>query len=326
MFWGQGELVLSLEIFAMITIPMAIMWHLNKPFVDKYVSKTKDILVWAPIFRAAVMTYLATAIWCFTQLSAEEEEQPSPTVAAPNANRRQLTAVGLSERYPINFSFVPVILKLILIVMVPLYFKKFMTIKYRQNHDLKQNTWYLAKEIQPYKWTAQHDGDIFFGRRFVLAMTTVFMTSHTLPSMYVYFYGSLFILHYYFYNRVFFGFWINFLEMMNECFIIITGYFIFFFSEWLNDIRTRYMFGKMFNDLLIIVIILNLLGIVYEGYINLERKNRKAFFMGEWKSHLVYKRGFANKLASLYGETEDVQFNEDNFMLWSWSDLKTKSD
>lgn len=83
--------------------------------------------------------------------------------------------------------------------------------------------------------------------------------------------------------------WVYFIEIMNEITIYLTGYFMFFFTEWISDFKVRYGFGSIFNDLLFIVIILNLLGVAVLTHSDLSKERRKQIYQERWKDHFEYK-------------------------------------
>lgn len=98
---------------------------------------------------------------------------------------------------------------------------------------------------------------IFFVRRLTLAVFTVWLNDHVIASLLVYFYFSIYIAGIGIHDRPLNDRWNNLLENFNESFIILSGYFIMMFSEWVGDVYVRYEYGAVYNDILQGIILLN---------------------------------------------------------------------
>ena len=54
----------------------------------------------------------------------------------------------------------------------------------------------------------------------------------------------------------------NWCEIMNNTFILVSGYFMLMFTEWIWDLELRYELGEIFVYMLVKVIVVNLFLIV----------------------------------------------------------------
>lgn len=261
-FWGQGEFILSLWLFALLFIPTYLLWYF-RPY-EKAVQYMKIQLAWAPVYRASVLFYFTTALWALSYfkagLSEDKDTSVEPSVRG-FGNKRML--LGLTDRYVTTFtwSFIVIgLVKLGLVLFIPLYNKFFITKLYREG-VLKYNVKVGMMVDRPYRWTQVTMGDFFFIRRLLLAFTTMWFNSYIVPSLYVIFYSSIFMISFQIQHKVFLNDWVYGIEMMNELFIFITGYFILFFTEWIPTLDVRYGLGSAYTDLIMIVVIINLLGV-----------------------------------------------------------------
>ena len=83
------------------------------------------------------------------------------------------------------------------------------------------------------------------------------MNDHIIISLPIYFYGSIFVLGIGLSQKPLDGRWWNMLENLNEAFILITGYFMLFFSEWVPDVFVRQEYGDVYVELLYGIIAVN---------------------------------------------------------------------
>lgn len=83
------------------------------------------------------------------------------------------------------------------------------------------------------------------------------MNDHIIISLPIYFYGSIFVLGIGLSQKPLDGRWWNILENLNEAFILITGYFMLFFSEWVPDVFVRQEYGDVYVELLYGIIAVN---------------------------------------------------------------------
>ena len=115
----------------------------------------------------------------------------------------------------------------------------------------------LYHNFQPRKKVLVALGCFFCLRRLALALSTTFINDHILPSLAIYFYGSIFVVSIGLSQKPLDGRWFNILENLNETFIIITGYFMLFFSEWVSDVFVRQEYGDIYVELLYGIIAVN---------------------------------------------------------------------
>lgn len=132
---------------------------------------------------------------------------------------------------------------------------------------------------------------MFYLRRLLLVLTTVYFNKYIVVSFFVYFYCSIFLLQYYIRIRPFEDKWAHCLEILNESFVILATYFIFCFTEFILNIQIRYQIGNLFIDLIMWVIILNQLGIWYEVARAIKKHLRKRDYERKWSKHFMMKEG-----------------------------------
>jgi len=93
---------------------------------------------------------------------------------------------------------------------------------------------------------------------------------------------------------------LNLNEILNETFILMTGYYLFIFSEWIyntkpsaageysHDPVTKYNFGYTYIALLIAVLGLNMSFVLYEQYKSAIRAFQKYIYYKKWGTY--YKK------------------------------------
>ena len=128
---------------------------------------------------------------------------------------------------------------------------------------------------------------MFYLRRLLLVLTTVYFNKYIVVSFFVYFYCSIFLLQYYIRIRPFEDKWAHCLEILNESFVILATYFIFCFTEFILNIQIRYQIGNLFIDLIMWVIILNQIGIWYEVARAIKKHLRKRRKLIKLKNRLL---------------------------------------
>lgn len=190
---------------------------------------------------------------------------------------------------------------------------------------IKYSTLYTDMWIR--KQTAVESIALLCMRRFMLVLTTVFLNSHLLPSLFVYFYGSIFLLWYYIYHHPFDRKWGHYLELMNESFVMIVAYFSFLFTEYVTNIEARYQFGSFLVDMLVWVIVINLIGIIYESYLSAARYYKRYQYESKWCAHLKLKEELSLLIIEYENyKEEDRNGEQHKLMLWSVQDLQTRLD
>ena len=64
----------------------------------------------------------------------------------------------------------------------------------------------------------------------------------------------------------------NWLEILNELYILCTGYFMFMFTEWIWDLKLRDELGKLYVNGILVLMVLNLIMIGKDVWIGVKRK------------------------------------------------------
>ena len=135
------------------------------------------------------------------------------------------------------------------------------------------------------KFSARHTIAILCGRRAILVLSTVLLNFFFTSNFVIYVYGSTILIMYYLHIRPFERRYAYWLELFNESFIVITGYFCLLFTDWFKDVQTKYQTGNLYIDLVFWVIVINQLGIIYEIYTCMRYDRRKAIYELAWKRH-----------------------------------------
>jgi len=112
-------------------------------------------------------------------------------------------------------------------------------------------------------------------RRFLLALCTVVFNSFQLPNIYMCIYASLYIISIYIKQRPMISKFVNWCEISNEMFILLSGYFMLMFTEWIWDLELRYALGQVFAYLLVTMIIINLFLIARDVCIGIQKQRIK---------------------------------------------------
>ena len=71
---------------------------------------------------------------------------------------------------------------------------------------------------------------------------------------------------------------LNYIEMINDIFILWTGYFIFIFSDFILSPKDRYKLGYIYQYTMIAVLVLNFMLIILECKQGFDRKNLEKKF------------------------------------------------
>ena len=246
-------------------------------------------MIWSPVFRIIMMLWFTTCLWTVTYFNGEvlkgfEEENlglENPKVKGKGNNLRML--VGLETRYPTQVSrddyglALQATIKAAILIIFPTL--TFIWLQKNFDHlDLNSVTTKfgtLYTDMKTSKITATQSIVLLCLRRFIIALTTVFLNKYIIVSFFIYSYGSTWFLGYYISRKPFNWRWAYALELMNESFLIVGTYFMSCFSEYILDIQTRYQVGNFFIDMIVVVIILNQIGIwmeVANAVIKMRRK------------------------------------------------------
>ena len=132
---------------------------------------------------------------------------------------------------------------------------------------IKYGTLYQNLYIE--KHTVYKMTTIFCVKRILFASVTAYLMQYVVPSVYCYTFIPLFSIGYNLNNKPMNSKVLNAIENINEFFIMLNGYFLIMFTEWICDPQLRYDLGWIYIPLEIFVISLNLVLIFYEMFIAL---------------------------------------------------------
>lgn len=108
---------------------------------------------------------------------------------------------------------------------------------------------------------------------------------------------------------------------------MVTAYFSFLFTEFVMDIEARYQFGAFFVDILVWIVVINLIGIIYELYVFSARFYKKYLYEGMWRAHLKLKEELALLIIEYENyDEEDRKFEQHKLMIWCLQDLQKRLD
>lgn len=94
----------------------------------------------------------------------------------------------------------------------------------------------LFTDLKTHKLSTYKSILFFYARRLLLVLTTVYLNKYIVVSMYAYFYSSIFLIQFYIRSRPFEKMWAHWLEIFNEGFVIIATYFVFCFTEFIQNV------------------------------------------------------------------------------------------
>lgn len=151
----------------------------------------------------------------------------------------------------------------------------------------------------------------FVVRRLLLALFTISLNQYIIPSLFIYFYGSIFAVSIGLAHKPVQRRWLNILENANECFIALTGYFALTFSEWIADVYVRTHYGSVFVDMLYAIIIFNFVVIAADVYHVLRLKYLKYIYEIKCVNQIRYKRMKIDELLVKWNVTlpEEIEVN-----------------
>lgn len=108
-------------------------------------------------------------------------------------------------------------------------------------------------------------------RRFIVAMSTVFLVRQLISQIYLNTYTSLSLLFFYFQVRPMATRQQNKIELLNETFTMFSNYFLILFSDFILELEVRYDIGFKAVGLTIMIIACNIFLVFYDighGLIN----------------------------------------------------------
>ena len=253
----------------------------------------KKTLFWSYVLRAFIMTFFAMALCVFSYI--QEIDGRSIEKVVDSGGRRRLA--GMEERYPVqelryDWSMISAGFKAVALLGFSVLSSMFLARNFEILDQGKIHTKYstLYHNFQPSKQALVTLGCFFCFRRLALACSTTFMNDHIVPSLAIYFYGSIFVVSIGVSQKPLEGRWFNILENLNETFIIITGYFMLLFSEWVPDVYVRHEYGDVYVELLHGIIAVNVVVGLYDIGRVLRKKYLKRMRDIKAANELRYKK------------------------------------
>jgi hypothetical protein len=120
---------------------------------------------------------------------------------------------------------------------------------------------------------------LFCLKRFIIAIVTAVSQEPISISILIYTKLSIFTIGYTINQKPYLTKFLNYFEVINECMVLVTGYYMIIFSEWMfnpvllgsmqeyqNDPELKYNYGFVYIIFLSTNLILNLAFIIYEQY------------------------------------------------------------
>lgn len=159
-----------------------------------------------------------------------------------------------------------IIVKLCLLITLPvfsyLYLKKNRENLSRDDFKKPYGTLYMGlKENRP---SAYMLNSLFCGRRFVLAMTTIYLNSFLVSNIYVTLFGSLGMIKFFFDYTPYESPLLNRFEKVNEIFTLFINYYLFIFTEFVPDVQVRYTMGFYYINLVGLIFAFNISLIAFD--------------------------------------------------------------
>jgi len=124
---------------------------------------------------------------------------------------------------------------------------------------------------------------IFFTRRIMIGLVTVFLFEHQFTQVYIMNISSLLMMSYILQGRPYEILVLNLTEMLNEGFLYISSLYMMCFTDFVTDVNTRYFVGELFFFSVIIVVGLNVSLIVFQ------------IMLGSFKKYKLNKKKKENK-------------------------------
>ena len=75
---------------------------------------------------------------------------------------------------------------------------------------------------------------------------------------------------------------LNFMENMNESFLLYSGYFLTIFTQWICDPVIRYNLGYIYLAVELLILATNLVIITYEMSKAVIKENKRRIWLKEW--------------------------------------------
>ena len=95
-------------------------------------------------------------------------------------------------------------------------------------------------------------------------MATTYLGLYVVPQIYVYTFIPLFSIGYNLNHRPMDSKVLNCMENLNEFFILMNGYFMTVFTQWICDPAFRYKLGDIYLPFKLTILIINLILIIFD--------------------------------------------------------------
>ena len=122
---------------------------------------------------------------------------------------------------------------------------------------------------------------LFVFRRLLYSINIVFLNGSTVAQLFMQFFCCLLMLTFFVHVTPMNQPLLNRMEIFNECCLLVSSYFLFLFTDFVPDVKTRYMIGWGFVGLQIFNIGVNWLCMIYKVLEALKLIIMKAYF--KWK-------------------------------------------
>jgi hypothetical protein len=195
-------------------------------------------------------------------------------------------------------SIVSIDFELFLMISLPLFSYWWLDKNYNRlseaEFELKYGTLYTNVDIN--KWSSSWITTIFCLRRLLICIFTIHFNSYLILNIYVTIYSSIFILFFYINVQPFKTRFLNRIEILNEIGYLSTNYFMFLFTDFINDIEFRYQVGKAQIYMVICIFTFNLVLIGAEMFDDF----KKMFYKGTLKSRIKQNEIRKEQLLDFY--------------------------
>ena len=171
-----------------------------------------------------------------------------------------------------------------------------------EEFDLKFGTLYLNMNTS--KPAVLTFTSFFCLKRLFISLGTVFLNESVILNLYINIFVTLWFIKYLIDNQPMNFKYLNQLEIINEVIMLFFTYFIFLFTDFVNDIKVRYKLGFWFIYMVGFIFLVNL-SLISVSIFNdtvLEKKRQKA--KEEWEKFEKLKRKMALFLVMEAGKKE----------------------
>ena len=123
---------------------------------------------------------------------------------------------------------------------------------------------------------------IFCLKRLIYALATVYLGNFVVPNIYIYIFVPLFSIGYILNNKPMYSKLLNVMETLNELIILLSGYFLTIFTQWICDPKERYRYGWVYVACVVLAVFINFVIILYEMFVGLRKEFRKKMWLRAW--------------------------------------------